>query len=746
MTTTPLPVRVAAAHLQQGVQRALSPLPAPVRRALATTARRLRPTMPRVPWPQTPRGRRLASILLALVVVLIGGAGIGGAYAPADAAPWDCKSAPDPASPREGLRGMIAPEPDRVVTGDPFTDPTVSISSVYGYSYTWQVYDTGCADGLIGWVAAQNDIANWGMGIGASIRALTDRAYSEIIDPGWTLVFDPILETVALKLNTSIRLPWIPLVVTLVAVTILWRAREGAYPAVVSAAAWALVMLGVGAAAVNYPITAAATVDGLVSNAVGSVAKGFTTVTGTSATTPAEMAAHQLDTLNRNTLYANWAKGYFGSADSATAKKYGPALFKASHLTWAESAIVESDPSGQGKQIIDDHHDEWDNVTEQIKDADPRAYAHLTGKQGRWAAAGTIIVSGICIDPFLLVSMIFVLLAYLVIRLVVPILPATTTLALHDATQDKVRDFSGQVFSLLIRGPLFFLAAMVNMTFSVAILNSDISLAMRYLLAGAISYILWKLLNPLAAFGTLPGAGARRRLGSAANAYITGRAIGATHMESLPRRNRNRGPNDWLWDDDDTQPHSTRRNRQVSRAENWSRPALTGSSTGTSTASPAVYTPGRPAAYDDGRADNAHTVRVERAEPYTGARRRPETVTTIIPSARSLPPGATTHNDDDADLGASTRHGGDTPNISPGSGGVKFKPTNTFNPGRAGSEAETEYHARHPWADEPPPVTAVEQHGQSAHNRIIDENGNEVLMVWRDGGLQILNPEDPDAA
>ena len=81
-------------------------------------------------------------------------------------------------------------------------------------------------------------------------------------------------------------------------------------------------------------------------------------------------------------LYRAWLAGTLGSPDSATAEKYGPDLFRAQALTWREASILEADPE-QGKQIIEEKKQAWEDVAGKIQDEDPEAYEYLTGQAVR---------------------------------------------------------------------------------------------------------------------------------------------------------------------------------------------------------------------------------------------------------------------------------------------------------------------------------------------------------------------------
>ena len=77
-------------------------------------------------------------------------AGLLGPAAPAAADPLDeiCKEVPAPVRPDFQVAGLVMDKPDLAevpdAAPDPFKDPTVPISDVYGWAWRYTNYDLGC--------------------------------------------------------------------------------------------------------------------------------------------------------------------------------------------------------------------------------------------------------------------------------------------------------------------------------------------------------------------------------------------------------------------------------------------------------------------------------------------------------------------------------------------------------------------------------------------------------------------------
>ena len=91
------------------------------------------------------------------------------------------------------------------------------------------------------------------------------------------------------------------------------------------------------------------------------------------------------DTAVEGMLYRNWLRGVLGSADSETAKKYGPVLYDAKSFTWDEIAGHPRRPEAAAGQSSTRRPTSGTEVAEQIKAEDPEAYEYLQGVRGHGA-------------------------------------------------------------------------------------------------------------------------------------------------------------------------------------------------------------------------------------------------------------------------------------------------------------------------------------------------------------------------
>jgi hypothetical protein len=464
--------------------------------------------------------RGILGLLLALL--LLGAAG-GSAQAAPSTAPalaaidLDCKEAPLPAGPSDGLAGTLSTAPSKPVTGDPFSKGGPTLAEVYGYSYTWQVYDNGCGvtDGpLASW---GTDAANLALGLSDSVLALTGSALSAVVDPsGWIGVLDEPMVQATQAIRDGLWGPWLGLSMMLVAVLILWRARVSQeFSRTINAGAWAvLVLVGV-TVLLDYPVESTRAVDDVTQSVVTSVSNSFDQREDDGTASGAVNA--QMDAFSRQVLYSTWAKGAFGDANSKTAQEYGPALFKASHLTWTEEATLKADPGGAGKEILDQKASDFEETADAVKNSDKRAYEYLTGNESRFPAAEQSLVLTVLLMPFLLLAGIIVLVSYLVIRLGAPLAPVLGLLGILEPLQSIVTGAAKKIGSVLFAGPVFWVGANVNLIIASAILNQtdeEIAWWLRYGLAAAAGILLWMLLKPAAFFTGAAGGAARNAWGA----------------------------------------------------------------------------------------------------------------------------------------------------------------------------------------------------------------------------------------
>ncbi|MCL1871367.1 MAG: hypothetical protein FWF90_13270 [Promicromonosporaceae bacterium] len=486
--------------------------------------------------------RRLAAVVLvALGLVVLGPALAANAAPVVQAGPLAtkaCAAAPEPSSPLSGLPGMLYPKPRTASDADPFHNPGVTIADVYGYNYQWVDYDNGCIPGADALPKLQTGVGNFLMSGSAAVSAFTHSLLGLVVTPDFMAPLDGVLTSATSAIKGGLWDPWVTAILILVAAGVLVAASRSEMSSAVTTVGWALIVLVGATYVMSYPVASAQAVDGLVQTTVTTSARGFGVnqkilgppvpgATPRANPNGAQAAIDSMfDTLNRDTFYDSWLVGTLGSSDSATARKYGPDLFKASHLTWSEALKVRDDPAA-GQTIVDAKKALWVKTAAAVEGEDSAAYQQLTGNNGRWDAAGTVVLRVGLMMPFLMVAAIFIVIAYVATRVFVPLAPGFGVVGLMFSAQGWVIAVLKQVGRFIILGPVFFVAALANLLLDNAVLSSTLAFALQLVIVAAIPFILFKLLRPGRA---VPGArGARRMarsgLGTLVNAFATRKAV-----------------------------------------------------------------------------------------------------------------------------------------------------------------------------------------------------------------------------
>ena len=486
----------------------------------------------RATWRATSRTAwvgRLGALLVALGIVVLGPAlaasattATASAAGPAatatlTAAPGPlatavkaCAPAPAPNRPTAGLPGKLAPAHAATSPGDPFADPDVAISDVYGYSYRWVNYDNGCVPGSAWGPGFVTGVGNLLLTGAASTNALVHSTLGFVVDPTWLAPLDRTITEATETVRAGVWTPWITIALVVVAATVLVAAARAEVSNAVTSAGWALLVLVATTYVMSYPISSARAVDGLIQETVTASARATSTAgpDGAPADAP-DALTHQMDTINRNSLYTAWLEGTLGSSDSAVARELGPDLFRASHMTWWEAETLDEDPVA-GQVIIEEKKSLWTETAARVESADPLAYQQLTGNQGRWDAAATVTIMTAITMPFLLVAGVFVVIAYTVTRLFIPLAPALGVFGMLELARGWVIGVVGQLGRFLIMGPLYWIGALVNLALISSVFRSDLPFGLQVVIALALPLILFKLFRPKSA---VPGTGFLRRMG-----------------------------------------------------------------------------------------------------------------------------------------------------------------------------------------------------------------------------------------
>jgi len=364
--------------------------------------------MSRRPGDRRPLARGIIQLVLILLGVLLIGAG------PSSAAPTipgvpDCKDAPAPQRPGDGLAGFLDPAPDKPAPpADPFVpNATTSIYGQYGYAgLTWHTYDLGCGGDLRDpGATSDNLIGNLSLSAATGGTALANGVHNRVAHPQTYMApLDSVVSTVSDRIKSAIWGPWGGVALLGVVVLLLWYSSSGRLSSVTRAAAWAILVLTVLAGVTQYPTRIAAFFDDVVTTAIGQVNAG---TAGLSDLPSASDPAHaQGSLLVDRILYESWVRGELGSSTSPAAKKWGPTLFRESAFSYDEARQAQ-DPK-RAQQLTDQKAQDFKATAGEIQQQDPAAYLALQGKTNGRAGVGFMtLVAAIFTTLFRLVADIF---------------------------------------------------------------------------------------------------------------------------------------------------------------------------------------------------------------------------------------------------------------------------------------------------------------------------------------------------
>ncbi len=382
-------------------------------------------------------GAAVASVLMA-GLVLVWSAGPAAAACPPGVG--DGLDAPVPVFPGGGVAGGVLPVPERPPAGDPFVAGSgVTVLEVYGVGWArWSTYDLGCGGGARDPVASADTwVGNVGLGVVKVLVAVTAAVSELAYVPGsWLGRLDPALVAVSAGLQDAITTPLGPLLVILAGSSLVWASRR------LRLARAAGVGLGVVAAltvvffTAGAPVAAGGAADSFMTSAAAEVNAEVGGVGGAGAVGPGAVVAGPF--VDR-VLYQRWLSGLLGSASSPVAVRYGPVLFRAQAVSWAEAGRVRGDP-GATRELIAAKQAAWEGAAAKVEDEDPDAYVYLQGRratrgfEGGWAAvaAGYPLAFLVCVFALMITG-------YLFVRFVVVTAPAWAVVAVLPARQRWLR-------------------------------------------------------------------------------------------------------------------------------------------------------------------------------------------------------------------------------------------------------------------------------------------------------------------
>ena len=443
--------------------------------------------------------RRNLAVVLAMLALLVLTPQSASAAAAGIPFGFDCKDAPTPDMPGEGLASFFERTPDPIPKHeDPFAKGArTTIFEQYGYAgLRWHTYDLGCGpdaarnpDAVIG-----TALSNWAMNLPLSLAALTSSVTDVAFEPTFLNVFDPAIRRVSTGLHRSLFATWIPAAIAVLGILLLLKARRAALSTTAAAVGWALIVGLVATALFRWPLESGHLADATVTSTLGSVVGGLD-----GRHTEVKPSVAVASNLQESVFYRSWLAGTLGSTDSVTARKYGPALFKSQALTWSEGQVVQHDPA-RGKRIIEKKQDEWKRIASEIQASDPAAYEHLTGKRSDTRVGYAILstLAAFLALPFLLLAALMLLGSFLIVRLAVMMFPAFAVLGILPAGRGLVLGIGRTAGAALVNAVIFGIGAAITVRVLGLILDPQSRLPgwLSLVLMPLFSFVMWAALKP----------------------------------------------------------------------------------------------------------------------------------------------------------------------------------------------------------------------------------------------------------
>lgn len=463
--------------------------------------------------------RRLLAATGVAVVLSLSGAGAALAaptHAPSiDIGPvhTDCKDAPVPESPYDGMTSWIMHAPTTLPKDeDPFAPgATTTIFQQYGMAGSGlEVYDNGSpVAGCMSMDSGGTGVANYlNLGVKMGLAANTALG-NQVLYPTFLKPMDPALTAITQSIQRSFTSKVLPLTILIAAIITGLALRAARIGFVLSALFVVLLCVTLVSAAVNFPVQVGHAAD----NTVSSLAvTGVAAATDTPVTDVADIKAAPATLLNsgfyKTVVYDPWLRNTLGSSTSATAVKYGPRLWKSHALTWREGAVVQKDPAGKGKALVEQKQQDWKDVAGEIQKTDPVAYRFLQGKNpgdrmGTAAVSSIITLIGLW---FLYWSYIMLLFCYLVFRMSVVIAPLVLPLVVIPKFHGALRSMRDLLGAAVVNSVIYITAGGLLLAIANTMFASTMDSFMAVLVFMTLSAAAWLFLAPFRSLTSMASA------------------------------------------------------------------------------------------------------------------------------------------------------------------------------------------------------------------------------------------------
>ncbi|MGY3517496.1 MFS transporter [Micromonospora sp. PTRAS2] len=439
-----------------------------------------------------------------------------------------CLEAPTPSAPDSGLAGWFASAPTKEASSG-----VTGQYSLYGYGgYGYTTYDIpgGCASTVLHpdykftTTVANGEFMIATAIIGAS-NAMRERAWDPRSMWGWA---DPLVDQATKAVYQKVFSVFGIITLCVVGLYLLWRSRQSDMSNAMTTAGWALLVMVSVTALAAWPVKSANLADGtlittlgVVHDAVGPQAKE--PAPGRCIDSPERCkdnrspAVRASDTATETMLYRNWLRGVLGSADSETAKKYGPALYDARALTWGEAQSMRANPATR-PATNEAKKQQWMKVAEQIRVEDPEAYEYLQGirDMDRVGSGFIAVLAALLFAMFDLTASLLVLLGFLIFRWAVIAAPILGTIGLMRPASAGLRRLANAVVAAVFNIAIFGTGAAIYL-FAVDLIMSTATLAgwLQVVLVWLCGVVGWLLLRPYRRITQLGGKDSSEAVSSA---------------------------------------------------------------------------------------------------------------------------------------------------------------------------------------------------------------------------------------
>ncbi|MFU8873858.1 MFS transporter [Micromonospora sp. SL4-19] len=441
----------------------------------------------------------------------------------------ECRNAPVPGAPDSGLAGWFASRPDSAKLPGP--KGLYSDYGYAGYSYTTYDVDGGCASSVLHpdyrftTMVANGEFMFANAVIGAS-NALRERAWDPRSMWSWA---DPLVEQATKAVYQKVFSVFGIITLCVVGLYLMWRSRQSDMSNAMTTAGWAVLVMVAVTALAAWPVKSANIADntlittlGVVHDAVGPASRDIPAdrcalPNPDACVDKRPPAVRASDTATETMLYRNWLRGVLGSADSETAKKYGPALYDAKSLSWEEAEKLRQNPATR-EATIKAKQQQWARVAEQIKTEDPEAYEYLQGVRDmdRIGAGFIAVLASLLFAMFDLTASLLVLLGFLIFRWAVIAAPILGTVGLMRPASAGLRRLANAVVAAVFNIAIFGTGAAIYL-FAVDLIMNTPALPgwLQVVLVWLCGVVGWLLLRPYRRITQLGGKDSSEAVSSA---------------------------------------------------------------------------------------------------------------------------------------------------------------------------------------------------------------------------------------